>query len=125
MELLNSILVKPFADMAGAPDFLLQVLWEGLVAGVLYALIALGFVLIYKSSRIFNFAQGIMVVFAALTLVTLYEKDVPALLALPLTPLISLIAGVVILIMPRLLNYIVAIYLIIIGLLGLFPQLAA
>ena len=38
MEFLNSILVKPFADMAGAPDFLLQVLWEGLVAGVLYAL---------------------------------------------------------------------------------------
>jgi hypothetical protein len=45
--------------------------------------------------------------------------------SLPLTPLISLIAGVVILIMPRLLNYIVAIYLIIVGLLGLFPQLAA
>ena len=43
---------------------------------------------------------------------------------LPLTPLISLIAGVVILIMPRLLNYIVAFYLIIVGLLGLFPQLA-
>jgi hypothetical protein len=43
---------------------------------------------------------------------------------LPLTPLISLIAGVVILIMPRLLNYIVALYLIVIGLLGLFPQLA-
>ena len=43
---------------------------------------------------------------------------------LPLTPLISLIAGVVILIMPRLLNYIVALYLIIIGLLGLFPQMA-
>ena len=43
---------------------------------------------------------------------------------LPLTPLISLIAGIVILIMPRLLNYIVAVYLIIIGLVGLFPQLA-
>ncbi|RLP26725.1 branched-chain amino acid ABC transporter permease [Mesorhizobium sp. YM1C-6-2] len=85
MEFVNSVFVKPFQDMAGAPDFLLQVLWEGLVAGVLYALIALGFVLIYKSSRIFNFAQGIMVVFAALTLVTLYEKGVPALLALPLT----------------------------------------
>ncbi len=42
----------------------------------------------------------------------------------PLTPLISLIAGVLILIVPRLLNYIVAIYLIIIGLVGLFPQLA-
>ena len=44
---------------------------------------------------------------------------------LPLTPLISLIAGVVILIMPRLLNYIVALYLSVIGLLGLFPNLAA
>ena len=43
---------------------------------------------------------------------------------LPITPLISLIAGVIILIMPRLLNYIVAIYLIIVGLIGLFPQLA-
>ncbi len=42
---------------------------------------------------------------------------------LALTPLISLIAGVLILIVPRLLNYIVAIYLIIIGLIGLFPQL--
>ena len=43
---------------------------------------------------------------------------------LALTPLISLIAGVLILVMPRLLNYIVALYLIVIGLLGLFPQLA-
>ncbi len=78
MDFIHSFLVKPFADMAAAPDFLLQVLWEGLVSGVLYALIALGFVLIYKSSRIFNFAQGIMVVFAALTLVGLHEKGVPA-----------------------------------------------
>jgi hypothetical protein len=44
--------------------------------------------------------------------------------ALPLTPLIALIAGILILIMPRLLNYIVAIYLIVVGLIGLFPQLA-
>ncbi|MGQ2908900.1 MAG: DUF3096 domain-containing protein [Aliihoeflea sp.] len=42
---------------------------------------------------------------------------------LALTPLISLIAGVVILIMPRLLNYIVALYLIVIGLIGLFPDI--
>lgn len=42
---------------------------------------------------------------------------------LPLTPLVSLIAGVVILIMPRLLNYIVALYLIFIGVTGLFPHL--
>ncbi|RWL99040.1 DUF3096 domain-containing protein [Mesorhizobium sp.] len=41
-----------------------------------------------------------------------------------LAPLISLIAGILILVMPRLLNYIVALYLIVVGLLGLFPQLA-
>jgi hypothetical protein len=40
-----------------------------------------------------------------------------------LSPLIALIAGVLILIVPRLLNYIVALYLILIGLIGLFPQL--
>ena len=85
MEFLHSILIQPFADMFGAPDFLIQVLWEGIVSGVLYALIALGFVLIFKSSRIFNFAQGIMVVFAALTLVGLHQRGVPALLAVPLT----------------------------------------
>ncbi|WP_159588505.1 branched-chain amino acid ABC transporter permease [Chelativorans xinjiangense] len=96
MDFLNAIFVQPFADMAAAPDFLLQVVWEGLVGGVLYALIALGFVLIYKSSRIFNFAQGIMVVFAALTLVGLTEKGVPALLALPLTLLVMLVLAVTI-----------------------------
>lgn len=85
MEFLSNIIIRPFQDMAAAPDFFMQVVWEGLVSGVLYALIALGFVLIYKSSRIFNFAQGIMVVFAALTLVGLHEMGVPALLAVPLT----------------------------------------
>jgi hypothetical protein len=43
---------------------------------------------------------------------------------IPLSPLIALIAGILILVMPRLLNFIVAIYLIIVGLLGIFPQLA-
>ncbi len=77
-----AVFVDPFLQMAGAPDLLLQTLWEGLVAGILYALTALGFVLIYKASGVFNFAQGIMVVFAALTLVGLYERGVPAPLAL-------------------------------------------
>ncbi|WP_119389156.1 branched-chain amino acid ABC transporter permease [Taklimakanibacter lacteus] len=85
MSLLYDILVAPFVQMADAPDFLAQVLWEGFVSGILYALIALGFVLIFKASGVFNFAQGIMVVFAALTLVGLYQKGVPALLALVLT----------------------------------------
>ena len=83
--MLNDIFIKPFVDMATAPDFLLQVLWEGLVSGILYALIALGFVLIFRSSRIFNFAQGIMVVFAALTLVGLHAMGVPAWICVILT----------------------------------------
>ncbi len=84
MEFLNSIFVAPFVDMAAYPDFLLQVIWEGFVAGVLYSLIALGFVLIYKASGVFNFAQGIMVVFAALALVSLHAAGVPAWLAVVL-----------------------------------------
>ena len=82
MELLYNIFIDPFVQMVSLPDFLLQVLWEGFVAGTLYALIALGFVLIFKASGVFNFAQGIMVVFAALSLVGLYQAGVPAYLAL-------------------------------------------
>jgi branched-chain amino acid transport system permease protein len=52
---------------------------------VLYSLIALGFVLIFKASGVFNFAQGIMVVFAALTLVGLHEHGIPAYVALAIT----------------------------------------
>src|SRR6202142_2237689 len=84
MGLLYKIFLDPFVQMGAAPDLLVQTLWEGLVAGVLYALIALGFVLIYKASGVFNFAQGIMVVFAALTLVGLHELGVPAFVALVL-----------------------------------------
>jgi branched-chain amino acid transport system permease protein len=84
MDLLYKALVDPFVQMGAAPDLLVQTVWEGLVSGVLYALVALGFVLIYKASGVFNFAQGIMVVFAALTLVGLHELGVPALLALVL-----------------------------------------
>ena len=85
MDLVRAVLVDPFAQMIAAPDLLAQTIWEGFVAGVLYSLIALGFVLIYKASGVFNFAQGIMMVFAALTLVGLHEKGVPAWVALILT----------------------------------------
>ena len=84
MDILYKIFIDPFMQMGQAPDLLVQTLWEGLVAGVLYALIALGFVLIFKASGVFNFAQSIMVVFAALTLVGLYERGVPAFVALGL-----------------------------------------
>ena len=85
MGLLYQIFIDPFVQMGTAPDLFVQTLWEGMVGGVLYALIALGFVLIFKASGVFNFAQGIMVVFAALTLVGLYNAGVPAFLALGLT----------------------------------------
>ena len=84
MDLLYRIFLDPFVQMGTAPDLLVQTLWEGLVGGMLYALIALGYVLIYKASGVFNFAQGIMVVFAALTLVGLHELGVPAFVALVL-----------------------------------------
>ncbi len=50
-------------------QFFFEVLIGGLLAGVMYSLVALGFVLIYKASGVFNFAQGAMVFFAALTTV--------------------------------------------------------
>jgi len=69
--------------------FFLEVVLGGLMAGVLYSLVALGFVLIFKASGVFNFAQGAMVLFAALTLVRLMEilKQTfsPFLIALALT----------------------------------------
>ena len=94
MDLLYKVFIDPFVQMGAAPDLLVQTMWEGLVAGVLYALIALGFVLIFKASGVFNFAQGIMVVFAALTLVGIYTllrnwgvqpSDLAAFMALGLT----------------------------------------
>jgi branched-chain amino acid transport system permease protein len=69
--------------------FFIEVVLGGLMAGVLYSLVALGFVLIFKASGVFNFAQGAMVLFAALTLVRLMEllKSTfsPFLIALVLT----------------------------------------
>lgn len=85
MSALYQIFIDPFVQMAGAPDLFVQTIWEGFVGGMLYALIALGYVLIFKASGIFNFAQGIMMVFAALTLVGLHEMGVPAFVALLLT----------------------------------------
>jgi branched-chain amino acid transport system permease protein len=91
MHLLYMIFIDPFVQMGTAPDLLAQTLWVGLVSGMLYALIALGFVLIFKASGVFNFAQGIMVVFAALTLVGLHDAGVPAFLALALAIVVMFI----------------------------------
>ena len=66
-------------------QFFLEVLVGGLLAGVMYSLVALGFVLIYKASGVFNFAQGAMVFFAALTFVSLVERGFNFWVALAIT----------------------------------------
>ena len=60
--------------MSAAMSFFAEVLIGGLLAGVMYSMVAIGFVLIYKASGVFNFAQGSMVLFAALTYVSLVER---------------------------------------------------
>ena len=65
----------------------------GLLAGVMYSLVALGFVLIYKASGVFNFAQGAMVFFAALTFVSLVERGVNFWFALVITLAVMVVLG--------------------------------
>ena len=65
--------------------FFLEVLVGGLLAGVMYSMVAIGFVLIYKASGVFNFAQGSMVLFAALTFVGLVERGIHFWAALAIT----------------------------------------
>ncbi len=74
--------------------FFLETLISGLFAGALYALAAIGFVLIYKASGVFNYAQGAMVLFAALTFVTLVERGAPFWLAFLATTLV-IVAGAI------------------------------
>ena len=75
--------------------FFIEVLVGGLLAGVMYALVALGFVLIYKASGVFNFAQGAMVFFAALTFVSLVERGWNFWLALVATLAVMVVLGLV------------------------------
>jgi branched-chain amino acid transport system permease protein len=76
--------------------FFLEVVAGGLLAGVMYSLVALGFVLIYKASGVFNFAQGAMVFFAALTFVSLVERGMNFWLALLATLAVMVALGVAI-----------------------------
>ncbi|MBK8741544.1 MAG: branched-chain amino acid ABC transporter permease [Betaproteobacteria bacterium] len=69
-------------------QFFLEVLLGGLLSGVMYALVALGYVLIFKASGVFNYAQGAMVFFAALTCVGFSEMGMSLWLAAPLTMLV-------------------------------------
>ena len=75
-------------------QFFFEVLIGGLLSGIMYSLVALGFVLIFKASGVFNFAQGAMVYFAALSLVGCMEKGAPLWLALVLAFVIMTLLGI-------------------------------
>jgi branched-chain amino acid transport system permease protein len=76
--------------------FFAEVLVGGLLAGVMYSLVAIGFVLIYKTSRVLNFAQGSMVLLAALTFVSLLERGVPFWASLLLAMAVMVLLGLAI-----------------------------
>jgi branched-chain amino acid transport system permease protein len=82
-------LAAPLLTGASEPGFYVEVLLGGLMAGVLYSLVALGFVLIFKASGVFNFAQGSMVLFAALSVARMSE-------AMPLWLAVLLAVGIMV-----------------------------
>jgi branched-chain amino acid transport system permease protein len=78
-------------------NFFFEVLIGGLLSGVMYALVALGFVLIYKASGVFNFAQGAMVFFAALTCASIVNRYGMSLwVAIPATVVVMVALGLVV-----------------------------
>ena len=74
-------------------QFFFEVLIAGLLSGVMYSLVALGYVLIYKASGVFNFAQGAMVFFAASTAVGLHDLGLSLWIAVPLTMAVMVVLG--------------------------------
>ncbi|MEJ5901950.1 branched-chain amino acid ABC transporter permease [Ochrobactrum teleogrylli] len=76
--------------------FFTEVLIGGLLSGVMYSLVAIGFVLIYKTSGVLNFSQGALLLFAALTFVSLTERGVPFWAAFVVTFAAMVIIGIAI-----------------------------
>ena len=76
--------------------FFLEVFVSGMLSGVMYSLVAIGFVLIFKASGVFNFAQGAMVLLAALTFVRFIEMGVPFWLAAAVTLVVMVVLAVLI-----------------------------
>ncbi len=91
MDTLYAFFVAPFLDIADSPVFFIEVVIGGLSAGVMYSLVALGFVLIFKASGVFNFAQGVLALFAALTLVGFMDWGIPAPIAVLMTAAVMVV----------------------------------
>ncbi len=102
MEVLTNILSQLAVIFSGDPNsgmfspFGLETLIGGMLSGVMYSLVAIGFVLVYKSSGVFNFAQGTMLLFAALTFVSMTERQVNFWLAFAITTIVMVIIGIII-----------------------------
>ncbi|MGV1895926.1 branched-chain amino acid ABC transporter permease [Agrobacterium vitis] len=77
-------------------NMFLETLIGGLLAGTMYSLVAIGFVLIYKASGVFNYAQGSLLLFAALTYVTLTDQGVPAFGAIAVTIALLILTAIAI-----------------------------
>ena len=95
MEFLTELL-GVFTTEGMFSPFGLETLIAGMLSGVMYSLVGIGFVLIYKSSGVFNFAQGTMLLFAALTFVSLTERQVHPVIAFTITTVVMVIMGIII-----------------------------
>lgn len=74
----------------------IETLIGGLLAGTMYSLVAIGFVLIFKASGVFNYSQGALLLFSALTLVSLLELGIPFWLAVVATMVIMVVLSILI-----------------------------
>jgi branched-chain amino acid transport system permease protein len=91
MDVLYNFFIAPLVEIYQFPVFFIEVVIGGMSAGIMYALVAIGFAVIFKASGVVNFAQGAMVLFAALTFVGQLEMGVPVWLAL-LTTVAAMVA---------------------------------
>ncbi len=95
MEFLTSLL-GIFTTEGIISPFGLETVIAGMLSGIMYSLVGIGFVLIYKSSGVFNFAQGTMLLFAALTFVSLTERQVNPIMAFFITAVVMIFMGILI-----------------------------
>jgi branched-chain amino acid transport system permease protein len=94
--IIETYLIGPFAEMAAYPAGVLETVIAGLGNGFLYALVAIGFVIIFKSSGVFNYAQGAIVFFAALNFAGLLQVGLPWYLAGLITLLLLVVVAIVV-----------------------------
>jgi branched-chain amino acid transport system permease protein len=94
--IIETYLIGPFAEMAAYPAGVLETVIAGLGNGFLYALVAIGFVIIFKSSGVFNYAQGAIVFFAALNFAGLLQVGLPWYLAGLITLLLLVLVAIVV-----------------------------